>query len=285
MIPSRLVRAWILSASILAASIVVLAQTPAPFQPQVYQPGKDVVWVPTAHTLVDRMLDLAHVTSSDFVVDLGSGDGRTVIAAAKRGAHALGVEYNPDMFAVSRRNAVEAGVADRASFVQGDLFEVDLSKATVVTLFLLPELNVRLRPRLLDLPPGTRIVSNTFTMGEWVPDERSTVTDACETWCTALLWIVPARVDGTWRLDDGELTLSQAFQSIAGTLTTGDAEMAIANGRVRGTEISFSVGDTDYRGRAVGDAMEGTLARNGTHGAWHATRVRQTDAPARGASR
>src|SRR6266851_6636006 len=183
--------------------------TPA-YEPSVGQEGKDVVWVPTPQVLVDKMLDMAKVTPRDFVMDLGSGDGRTVITAAKRGARALGIEYNPDMVALSKRNAEKAGVAGRASFMKADLFETDFSKATVITMFLLPEINEKLRPAILRLKPGTRVVSNTFEMGEWRADETETVTTGCDTsWCTALLWIVPANVAGSYKIAQGELTLKQ----------------------------------------------------------------------------
>ncbi len=177
-------------------------QKPQPFQPQVGQGGKDVVWVPTPQTLVDKMLDMAGVTSQDFVMDLGSGDGRTVITAAKRGARAMGIEYNPDMVELSKQNAEKAGVTGRAEFVKADLFETDLSKATVITMFLLPDINLRLRPKILDLKPGTRVVSNTFTMEDWNADEIATVGEDCTSWCTALFWIVPAKAGGTWTVPE-----------------------------------------------------------------------------------
>src|SRR5688572_31691944 len=181
----------------------------ATFEPTVGQPGKDVVWVPTPQPLVDRMLDMAKLTPQDFHMDLGSGDGRTVITAAKRGARSMGVEYNPDMVALSKRNATEAKVTDKATFVQADLFETDFSKANVITLFLLPSINMRLRPTILNMRPGTRVVSNTFTMEDWQADETSTIGGDCTSWCTALLWIVPAKVEGTWKLPQGQLTLKQ----------------------------------------------------------------------------
>ena len=142
------------------------------YQPQVGQEGKDVIWVPTPQALVDRMLDMAKVTAKDYVIDLGSGDGRTVITAAKRGAKALGIEYNPDMVELSKRNAAKAGVSDKASFVKADLFEADLSPATVITMFLLPGINLKLRPKILALKPGTRVVSNTFKIGRASCRER-----------------------------------------------------------------------------------------------------------------
>ena len=175
-------------------------KTTGQFEPRVGQPGKDVVWVPTPQALVDKMLDMAKVTPNDFVMDLGSGDGRTVITAAKRGATAMGVEYNPDMVELSKRAAQKEGVSAKATFVQADLFKTDLSKATVITMFLLPSINMQLRPTILNLKPGTRIVANTFTMEDWEADETQSVTDNCSSWCTALLWIVPAK--GTGHVED-----------------------------------------------------------------------------------
>ena len=161
------------------------------YAPRVGQAGKDVVWVPTPDSLVDKMLELAKVTPSDYLIDLGSGDGRTVITAAKRGTRAHGIEYNPDMVELSKRSAAMEGVSDKATFAKADLFESDFSQATVITMFLLPQINLKLRPKILDLKPGTRIVSNSFTMGEWEADETASTSDNCSGYCTALLWIVP----------------------------------------------------------------------------------------------
>ena len=239
-----------------------------PYEPSVGQAGKDVVWVPTPDALVEKMLDLAHVTPKDYVIDLGSGDGRTVIAAAKRGARALGIEYNPDMVELSKRNAAAAGVSDKASFVKADIFESDFSKATVITMFLLPSLNLQLRPKLLDLAPGTRLVSNSFTMEAWQDDDTATINSQdCTSWCTAHFWIVPAKVDGTWRLPQGDLTLTQEFQMISGTL----GSTPITNGKLRGNAITFSVGNVQYTGQVNGSSMQGTL-KGGQGGAWSATR-------------
>src|SRR6187200_1407621 len=188
------------------------------YEPKVGQAGKDVVWVPTPQALVDKMLDMAKVTPNDYLIDLGSGDGRTVITAAKRGATAMGIEYNPDMVELSKRNAQKEGVTANATFVQADLFKADLSKATVITMFLLPSINMQLRPSILNLKPGTRIVANTFTMEDWDADETQSVTDNCSSWCTALLWIVPAKVQGTWKTPQGNLTLTQTFQNVTGNL-------------------------------------------------------------------
>ena len=212
------VRAAVLAVGLSALGMTAAAAQDKPFEPQVGQVGKDVVWVPSPDALVEKMLDMAKLTPADFLIDLGSGDGKTVIAAARRGATALGVEFNPDMVALSRQRARDAGVADRATFREGDLFEADLSKATVITMFLLPDINLKLRPSLLDLAPGTRIVSNSFTMGEWEEDASERVTEGCTSWCTALLWIVPAKVDGRWTVGGETLTLNQEFQMISGTL-------------------------------------------------------------------
>ena len=200
----RYVRDVALASIIIGASACSIAQTQTQsgttFEPTVGQAGKDVVWVPTPQALVDKMLDMAKVTTSDTVYDLGSGDGRTVITAAKRGARAFGIEYNPDMVELSKRNAAKEGVTGKATFQQADLFKTDFSQATVVTMFLLPDINIKLRPKILGMKPGTRVVSNSFTMGEWSADETATVGEGCSSWCTAYLWIVPAKFDGAWHL-------------------------------------------------------------------------------------
>jgi precorrin-6B methylase 2 len=234
------------------------AQKASTFEPTSGQAGKDVVWVPTPQVLVEKMLDMAKVTPADFVMDLGSGDGRTVITAAKRGVRALGVEYNPDMVELSKRNAAKEGVAARASFVKADLFETDFSRATVITMFLLPDINLKLRPKLLGLKPGTRIVSNSFTMEDWKTDETATLEekDGCSaSWCTAHLWIVPARAEGSYKLAQGDLVLKQQFQMLSGTLTTGGKTYAL-DGRVRGEDVSFTAGGKTYQGRMNGKSLE-----------------------------
>jgi hypothetical protein len=270
-------RVWIRSAVVAAGvatlSVGLLAQAgsstqkPKPFEPTVGQAGKDVVWVPTPQATVNKMLDLAKLTPQDFLMDLGSGDGITVITAAKRGARAMGVEYNPDMVALAQRRAAEAKVSDRATFVKADLFETDFSKAQVITMFLLPDINLRLRPKILELKPGTRIVSNTFTMAEWEADETGTAGGDCTTWCTALLWIVPAKVEGTWGTSAGDLTLKQEFQKLTGTL--GSA--AISDAKMLGEEIMFTVGKTKYTGKVSGTTMSGTMSVGAT-GSWKATK-------------
>jgi SAM-dependent methyltransferase len=233
-------------------------KAPAAYEPREFQEGKDVVWVPTPQVLVEKMLDMAKVTPADFVMDLGSGDGRTVITAARRGVRALGVEYNPDMVELSRRNAAKEGVAGRAQFVKADLFETDFSKASVITMFLLPQINLRLRPKILSLKPGTRIVANTFGMDDWIADETadlSSVNGCHPSWCRALLWIVPARVEGTHRTPQGDVTFRQKFQMLSGTLTADGKTLAL-EGKVNGEEIAFSAGGREYRGRMNGKQLE-----------------------------
>jgi hypothetical protein len=247
----------------------VLAQAPAP---QVGQDGKDVVWIPTATTLVERMLDLAKVTPQDYLIDLGSGDGRLVIAAAKRGARALGIEYNPDLIRIAEMTAASEGVSDKARFITADLLESDFSQATVVTMFLLPDLNLQLRPKILQLNPGTRIVSNTFTMGQWLADETASVAGDCKMWCTALLWVVPARVAGTWRLARGELTVNQEFQLITGSFKSDGSSSPITTGVLRGDQIRFQIGDLQYVGRATANDMKGTVRSGAGEQPWTATR-------------
>jgi SAM-dependent methyltransferase len=248
------------------------AQTPPEYEPEIWQPGKDVVWVPMASEQVEKMLDMAKVTPADFVMDLGSGDGRTVIAAAKRGARAMGVEFNPDLVAFSKRQAQRAGVGDKAVFVTADLFQTDLSRATVITLFLLDDLNLKLRPALLALKPGTRVLSNTFRMGDWEPDVSFSYSAGCSNWCSLYLWVVPARVEGAWRTPQGELALKQHYQRVTGTLGTGVLALPISGGKLAGDEIRFTAGGAEYRGRVGGDVVEGTVATEGGIRPWKATR-------------
>ena len=251
------------------APLAGIAQTAEkPYEPTVGQEGKDVVWVPTPAVLVEKMLDMARVTPQDFVMDLGSGDGRNIIAAAKRGARALGVEYNADMVEYSKRIAAKEGVADKAQFVQGDMYEADISQATVLALFLLPENLSKLTPKFLDLRPGTRIVANHFGIEGWDPDETGKSDGECGSWCTALLYIVPARVAGAWRLGKGELALEQKFQKLSGTLTVAGVKTPLSNGRLLGDRITFSAGGVAYSGSVSGSTMLGA------DGAWSAVRVR-----------
>ena len=258
--------------SVVAVSAVAQTTTKE-FEPRSGQEGKDVVWVPTPDALVEKMLDLSAVTPQDYVIDLGSGDGRTVIAAAKRGARAHGIEYNQDMVELSQRNAAAQGVSGKATFVKADLFQSDFSKATVITMFLMPWINERLRPVILDLAPGTRIVSNAFDMGDWQADETGTVPD-CDQWCKALFWVVPAKVGGSWRLPQGELSLTQTYQMLSGTLASGSRATPIGNGRLRGDRITFAVGGAQYTGRVTGDTIQGTVTSGGSTSDWQASRNR-----------
>jgi len=250
-----------------ALNHLVIAYAAEEFKPSVGQEGKDVIWVPTPQGLVDKMLDMAKVTPKDFVIDLGSGDGRTVITAAKRGSKALGIEYNADMVELSKRAAAKEGVSDKASFIKADLFESDFSQAQVITMFLLSSINLKLRPKILELKPGTRIASNTFDMGDWKPDETASL-PGCNSWCTAHLWIVPAKVEGSWTLPQGSLTLKQTFQNISGTLKSASGETPV-NGKLNGEQISFTAGGTTYTGTVSGNSMEGNAGAN----KWSATRA------------
>jgi protein-L-isoaspartate O-methyltransferase len=259
MLASPLLRSSALALALSLAATLAAAQAqhaPKHFEPEVGQPGKDVVWVPTPQAVVDKMLDLAKVTKDDFLMDLGSGDGRTVITAAKRGAHALGIEYNPDMVELSKRNAQAAGVTSRAQFQKADLFQTDFSKASVITMFLLPDINLKLRPKILNLKPGTRVVSNTFTMGEWQPDETATVEKGCDgSWCHVLFWIVPAKVAGSYKVPQGDLTLKQSFQMLSGTLASGGRIVAV-EGKVRGDEVYLTTGSRSLHGKVNGKTLE-----------------------------
>jgi SAM-dependent methyltransferase len=244
------------------------------FEPNEGESGKDVVWFPSSKVLVDRMLDMAKVTPNDVVIDLGSGDGRAVIAAAKRGARALGIEYNPDMVELSKHIAAREGIDERAQFMKADLFNADLSQATVIIMYLLPALNLKLRPKILGLKPGTRAVSNLFGMGEWADDETAFI-DAKENYidsCTAHLWIVPARVEGQWKSSAGDFTLVQQFQMVSGTLRANAGAQAL-NGKLRGDEISFTAGGAIYTGRVNALSIEGTVASGGYASEWTAARA------------
>ncbi len=258
----------LLSASLAAAQV----PTDKPFEPVSGQAGKDVVWVPTPPVLIEKMLDMAKVTPQDFVMDLGSGDGRNVIAAARRGARALGVEYNPDMVEYSRREAQKAGVAGKAQFVQGDMYEADVSQATVLALFLLPENLERLVPKFLEMKPGTRIVLNTFGIRGWDADSIEQAGEGCESWCDALLYIVPANIAGRWRLGDGELVLEQTYQSVSGSFESGGSSRRLTQPTLQGERIRFTLDGVEYTGTVNGQTMQGD--RGGSVPTpWQATRV------------
>lgn len=262
-----------ISATALMGSVWAQASTStAPeYAPEVGQAGKDVVWVPTPQSLVDAMLDMAELTPDDYLIDLGSGDGRTVITAAKRGAKAHGIEYNPDMVNVAVKAADAEGVSDTATFVQGDIFESDFSDATVISLFLLPNLNLKLRPFILDMAPGTRVVSNSFDMSDWKADERVRIDEAaCSSYCRGFKWVVPAKAEGDWVLDNGgTLSLTQTFQMLDGTLETEGATATVSDARLNGVEITFNAEGTTYTGKVNGDTMEG---QTDSGDAWSATK-------------
>ncbi len=243
------------------------------YTPQVGQAGKDVIWLPTLQELTDTMLDLAKVTASDYVIDLGSGDGRLVIAAAKRGATALGIEYNPQLVEFSRHAAAKEGVSAKAVFEEGDIFKSDFSKATVLTLFLEEKLNLALRVKILEMKPGTRVVSNTFNMAEWEPDQtvKSELIHPLSGKVGLFilhLWIVPANVNGIWKLDTGQISFSQSFQKVTGTLTIGKKDMELT-GRLNGTQITFNAGGMEYTGTVDGNMISGTRTGGGS---WKAAR-------------
>jgi hypothetical protein len=249
-----------------ALCLVVVTGAPAraqstspqdPYKPTVGQEGKDVVWVPTTDAMVQTMLDHAGVTSRDFVMDLGSGDGRMVIAAAKRGARALGVEYNPELVDYAKRQAEEAGVGDKAQFVQGDMYEADVSKATVLALFLLPANLDKLVDKFLDLPPGTRIVANTYWVSGWEDDDTKTMESDCDSWCTSRLFIIPAKVDGSWRMSGGTLSLTQRYQMVEGTYTPAAGEPRPVSGRLRGRDLTLTIDAVAHEGIVNGDTING----------------------------
>jgi hypothetical protein len=265
----------------LTVSVPAAAQPAAStkdFTPSVGQEGKDVIWVPTPQSLVDRMLQMADTKSTDFVIDLGAGDGRTVITAAKKfGARALGIEYNPDMVELAKHNAEKEGVAGRAQFIRADIFQTDFTQATVLTLYLLPSLNVKLRPTILNMKPGTRVVSHAFTMDDWQPDQVESSEGR-----TAYMWIVPAKAGGTWRVEVAggpryEATFIQQYQNIAGSAKVDGKPVQFSNGKLRGDTVSFRIEDAgtprDFTGRVSGERMEGTLKTASGETKWIATRV------------
>jgi len=243
------------------------------FEPHSGQDGKDVIWVPTPHQLVDVMIKMANLTSSDYLVDLGSGDGRIVIAAAKKGIKAAGVEYNPDMVTYARNYAEKEGVTNRTTFIQADLFEYDLSKHTVITMFLLSDINRRLMPKLLELAPGTRIITNTFSIDDWPYDEKQEITDENISWNTAYLWIVPAKVEGSWKFSGGELDLSQKYQTVTGNMKMDGSTYPINEGKLRGAVFTFNCNGATYECTVSNNQMKGTTKRAGTSRAWTASKA------------
>jgi hypothetical protein len=253
---AKYVGRWVVVFALAAGAAPVAAQT-TEFVPEVGQPGKDVVWVPSPPETVEKMMEVGKITPQDFVIDLGSGDGRNVIAAAKRGARGLGVEYNNDMVELSKRIASKEGVAERAQFVQGDMFAADFSKATVLALFLLPSNLLQLRDKIYNLQPGTRVVLNTFGIQDWTPDEQVTL-ENCSSWCTVMLNVVPAKVAGTWKMPQGELTLTQDYQMVTGSMKYADGRTAPITGRLRGYDLTLTGDNQEFRGRVNGKTLEGT---------------------------
>lgn len=258
---------WLLFAALACAQ-------PAPYEPQIGQKGKDVIWLPTPQPLVNRMLQLARLTPQDFLVDLGSGDGRTVITAARRGARSHGIEYNAELVELARHNAARAGVAKLATFEHGDIFQSDFSKASVVTLFLLPALNLKLRPVLLAMKPGTRIIANSFDMADWKADRTAQVGGDCTPWCTAYLWVVPAKVEGAWQSSHGELNFTQKYQQVSGSLTVNGSVATLTHVWLDGARFGFRVGRTVYSGVVRDDIIDGTMTVDNKAAAWTARRSR-----------
>jgi hypothetical protein len=243
------------------------------YRPKLRQEGKDVMWLPTPDVMVTRMLQAAKVTPRDLVVDLGAGEGRIPIAAAKEfGATALGIEYDAKLAALAQRNAQRAGVAERVKIIQGDIFKEDFSRATVVTLYLLPDLNYQLRPQLLRMKPGTRIVSHMWDMGEWESDEAFEVDGSA-----AYLWIVPAPVAGRWKLEadrfapETRIELTQQFQRVGGTMTIGGKAQPLLGAYVQGDILGFTYLDTDGGIRSARLRVEGDILRGQLRFAGHLT--------------
>jgi hypothetical protein len=265
----------LLAISLITLTATVSAQRAPQTVPKIGTPGKDVLWVPSPNAMTDGMLEMAKVTPRDVVMDLGSGDGRVVLAAAKRGARGIGVEFNGDLVEVSKRNAAAAHLSDKTTFIQADIFtlsKADLSPATVILLFLRTDLNLRLRPKLLDLKPGTRIVSNTFTMGDWEPDDIALIGGDCVDLCSALLWIVPATARGTWHTPQGDLVLLQQFQKLTGSLKTAGGTVPIKDGRLRADQLTMTIGAAQYSGKVSASTIEGTVREGKTEKKWTATR-------------
>jgi hypothetical protein len=272
----------LLRAVLLAAFLVPFTASAQKFEPQVGQAGKDVIWVPTPDEVVERMLTMAQTAPNDIHFDLGAGDGKIAIMAAKKfGAKATGIEYNPEMVKYANERAQAAGVAGvgpgKATIRQADIFATDFSSATVITLYLLPSLNMKLRPTILSMKPGTRVVSHSFTMEDWEADEISTMDGR-----RAYFWVVPANVMGTWALDVGgqktELTLEQTFQKINGAVTLGNVHGGLRDARLRGPQIAFAYVDQgglrrEFAGTVNGRSMSGTFRDDkGQTGNWSATK-------------
>jgi len=268
----------ILATCLCLCAALALAQGQTTYQPQLGQEGKDVPWVPTPDRIITRMLQMADTTNRDLVVDLGSGDGRIPIAAAREfGARGIGVEFDANLVELSIRSAAKQGVADRVSFLRQDLFQTDLFEATVIALYVSQDMMDKLRPKLLALKPGTRVVSHQYTLGDWEPDEQAIAERR-----NAYLWVVPARVEGTWRLwlagDSYEVRLQQTHQMLKGSAEFRAKQSPVFSAWLRGERIRFAFVDRNgnprsFLGRVGGDTMEGLSS---THGepdmAWTARR-------------
>jgi hypothetical protein len=250
----------LLSALLISGMNLAYSTTPAApaYTPVQGQAGKDVIWIPTPEVLIDKMLTAAKVTDKDKLFDLGAGDGIIAITAARKyGAQAVGIEFNPDMAQFARRKVAEAGMTDKVKIITGDIFQEDFSSATVVTLYLMPHLNMKLRPTLLKMKPGTRVVSHAFTMGDWEPDETMS-----SNYAQGYFWVVPAQIEGSWvmnGLDGGPIrvSLSQSFQNIGGTLTRGGQTFAMLGAKLRGDEVKFQFITPDRKVHAFSGRVEG----------------------------
>jgi SAM-dependent methyltransferase len=258
--------AALLAAALLFALPAAAQQKPAPYEPQVGQSGKDVIWVPTPDEVVERMLRMAQTTKDDVVYDLGAGDGKIAIAAAKEfGATAVGIEYEPEMAKFAQCLVEVAGVQNKVKIIQGDIFKEDFTSATVLTLYLLPELNLRLRPQILDMKPGTRVVSHSFTMDDWEPDQELSISEG-----SAFLWIVPAKVGGDWNFRAREgganfpVTLEQKYQRLVGRSSGQEIKDAKLNGNQ--IEFAFSQGGqpVTVKGVVEGERINARVTRGGT---------------------
>jgi SAM-dependent methyltransferase len=273
-VPSaRVIPFLALTAALFIAPAVLQAQDVKPAETP--RPKLDVIFVPTPQAAVEMMLDMAILTPQDFLIDLGAGDGRIAITAGKRGARALGVDLDPQRIAEAKANLEKAGVSDKVTFVQQNLFETDLTKATVITMYLLPSLNLKLRPTILKLKPGTRIVSHDFTMGEWKED-RFEVVEGRDLY----FWRVPARVEGRWRVRAGKrrmtLHIRQKYQQIAGHVRIGLRSYPLRDAKLSGANISFTVdtreGRMSFAGAVDRRDMKGNVMRNGREMVWTAKR-------------
>jgi SAM-dependent methyltransferase len=258
----RLTTLAISTAAFIAISATALAQSSE-------RPTLDVPYVPTPPEVVERMLQMADVRAGDYVIDLGCGDGRIAIAAAKRGAKALGVDIDPARIEDANENARKEDMIGKVSFRRQNLFETEIGEASVITMYLLTAINLKLRPRLLELKAGTRIVSHAFELGEWRPDEIAQVG-----FRHAYLWIVPAKVGGRWRMQAGgetlTLKLDQTFQRITGQIETGGKTVAVTGGKLNGAEIDFTLADgRTLKGRVDGNRMQSLPGTT----SWQATRA------------